>query len=189
MAVTNQPLNHRFGAVAQSLHWLIAAMIVTQFVLANIAEDLPLGVHKLAVLARHKSVGMTILMLAVIRLIWRATHPAPPMPAAMPGYERKLANLSHVLLYTLLFAMPITGLLMSSAKGYSVSWFNWFAWPNLIGRSDAAFNFFKDTHHLLAKILFFTALLHVAAALKHHFWDKDNVLKRMLPFTHTEKSS
>jgi cytochrome b561 len=186
--MTNVPVNRRYGPVAQTLHWVIAALIVTQFVLASIAEDLPLGMHKLAVLARHKSVGMTVLMLAVVRLFWRATHPAPPLPAAMPEYQRRLARLSHGALYLLLFAMPVTGFLMSSAKGYSVSWFNLFAWPNLIGKNAAAFEFLKETHHALAKILFFVAAVHIAAALKHHFWDKDDVLRRMLPFAGTGKS-
>ena len=173
----------RYGRVAQSLHWIIAALIVLQFVLASLADDLPLGMQKLAMLARHKSVGMTILMLAVARLVWRLGHPAPALPAGMTGLERWAARFTHWLFYALLFAMPLSGWLMSSAKNYTVSWFGLFSWPNLIAPSEAGFKALRQTHQVLAGVLFFTALLHIAAALKHHFWNKDDVLRRMLPFT------
>src|SRR5271156_3479022 len=99
----------RYSAVAQLLHWLIAALIVTQFTLAWLADDLPLGVHKLALLARHKSFGMTVLMLAVLRLLWRLFNPPPELPAGMSKIEMKLARATHIAFYVLLFAMPLTG--------------------------------------------------------------------------------
>jgi cytochrome b561 len=179
----------RYTAVAQLLHWVVAALIVTQFALAWTAEDLPLGMHKLALLARHKSFGMTVLMLAVLRLLWRFWHAPPPLPADMTPIERLLAKGTHVLFYVLLFAMPLTGWLMSSAKNYSVSWFGWFTWPNLISQNDDAFAFLKATHFYLSDALFAIAVLHILAALKHHFWNKDDVLRRMLPFTQSEKRS
>jgi len=148
-----------------------------------LADPLPLGVHKLALLARHKSVGMTILMLAVLRLLWRLWHPAPPLPTDMTRFERIAARGTHVAFYVLLFAMPLTGWTMSSAKNYSVSWFGLFTWPNLIGKSEAAFNVLRTTHDTLSDVLFAVAVLHILAALKHHFWDGDDVLVRMLPFT------
>jgi cytochrome b561 len=177
----------RYGAVAQAFHWLIAALIVTQFVLANMAEDLPIGAHKLALFARHKSFGMTVLMLAILRLLWRWKNPPPAMPDHMSPLERKLARATHIAFYVLLFAMPMTGWLMSSAKNYSVSWFGLFTWPNLIGKNEAAFDFLRSTHDTLSGVLFGIAVLHILAALKHHFWNKDNVLLRMLPFTKSEK--
>lgn len=177
----------RYSAVAQGFHWLIAALIVTQFVLAIIADDLPLGAHKLALLARHKSFGMTVLMLAVLRLLWRLKNPPPELPSGMAPLERKLARATHIAFYVLLFAMPMTGWLMSSAKNYSVSWFGVFTWPNLIGKNEAAFDLLRSTHHLLSDVLFAIAVLHILAALKHHFWHKDDVLLRMLPFTKSEK--
>jgi cytochrome b561 len=177
----SQSLPTRYGAVAQAFHWIIAALIVTQFVLANLAEDLPLGVHKLTLLARHKSVGMTILMLAILRLLWRLNHAPPRLPAGMSPLEQKLARATHVGFYVLLFAMPLTGWLMSSAKNYSVSWFGFFTWPNLIGKNDAAFDYLRTTHEILSDALFVIAVLHILAALKHHFWNKDDVLLRMLP--------
>jgi len=86
----------RYGVVAQAFHWVIAALVVTQFVLANLAEDLPIGVHKLALLARHKSFGMTVLMLAILRVLWRLKHPPPELPADMKPLERMLARSTHV---------------------------------------------------------------------------------------------
>src|SRR5579862_4847500 len=86
----------RYGAVAQTFHWVIAGLIVTQFVLARMAEPLPLGVHKLALLARHKSVGMTVLMLAIVRLAWRLGHRTPPLPESMKSWERLAAKGVHV---------------------------------------------------------------------------------------------
>ena len=178
----------RYGAVAQAFHWLIAALIVTQFVLAQMQEHLPLGIHKLALLARHKSVGMTVLMLAVLRLLWRLWNPPPELPSGMTPLERALARGTHWAFYVLLFAMPITGWMMSSAKNYSVSWFGLFTWPNLIGKNEAAFDFLRTTHDLLSDVLFVIAVLHILAALKHHFWNKDDVLLRMLPFIKTHRA-
>ncbi len=179
----NKNLPTRYGAVAQTFHWLIAALIVTQFVLANMAEDLPLGIHKLALLARHKSFGMTVLMLAVLRLLWRLNHPPPDLPTSMKPLERMLARATHIVFYVFLFAMPLSGWLMSSAKNYSVSWFGLFTWPNLIGKNEAAFDLLRSTHQILSGVLLAIAILHILAALKHHFWDRDDVLLRMLPFT------
>jgi cytochrome b561 len=178
----------RYTAVAQGLHWLIAGLIVTQFVLAIAADDLPLGAHKLALLARHKSFGMTVLMLAALRLLWRLNNSPPELPSGMTRLERMLARSTHVAFYVLLFAMPMTGWLMSSAKNYSVSWFGLFTWPNLIGKNETAFDLLRTTHHILSYILFAIAVLHILAALKHHFWNKDDVLLRMLPFTKVDKA-
>jgi cytochrome b561 len=184
----NQDSPTRYGAVAQGFHWLIAALVVTQFVLANLADDLPIGAHKLALLARHKSFGMTVLMLAILRLLWRLKNPPPQLPAGMAPWERHIARATHIAFYVLLFAMPLTGWLMSSAKNYSVSWFGLFTWPNLIGKNETAFDFLRATHDTLSYVLLVIAILHILAALKHHFWHKDDVLLRMLPFTKSPKA-
>jgi cytochrome b561 len=184
----NSPPLGRYTRVAQLLHWVIAALIVTQFALAWSAEDLPLGMHKLALLARHKSFGMTLLMLGVLRLVWRFMNPPPALPARMSPVERAAALATHGAFYFLLFAMPLSGWLMSSAKNYSVSWFGKFTWPNLIGPNEDAFSILKATHFYLSYALFTIAVLHILAALKHHFWNKDDVLLRMLPFTKVGRS-
>ena len=93
---------------------------------------------------------------------------------------------THVAFYVLLFAMPLTGWLMSSAKNYSVSWFGLFTWPNLIAKNETAFDLLRSTHHILSYVLFAIAVLHILAALKHHFWNKDDVLLRMLPLAESK---
>ena len=178
----NQEIRTRYGIVAQAFHWVIAALIVSQFVLANLADELPVGARKLDLLARHKSFGMTVLMLAILRLLWRLKNPPPALPPTMRPLERRAARSTHFAFYVLLFAMPLTGWMMSSAKNYSVSWFGLFTWPNLIGRNQSAFKVLLITHETLSKVLFAIAVLHILAALKHHFWDKDDVMLRMLPF-------
>jgi cytochrome b561 len=186
----NEPKTwRRYGAAAQALHWLIALLIVVQFVLARMAAHLPLGARKLALLAEHKSFGMTVLVLTVFRLAWRLKNRPPPLPADMHRVERLLARVTHLCFYVLLFAMPLSGWLMSSAKNYSVSWFGAFTWPNLIAPNEAAFKYFKALHHLLSDALFAIASLHILAAFKHHFWNKDDVLVRMLPEFGSENKS
>jgi cytochrome b561 len=173
----------RWGGASQLLHWLIVVLIITQVILANVAEDLPLGMKKLAMYARHKSVGITILGLAVIRLIWRWANPTPSLPTTLKPYERILAHLTHAALYLLLFAMPLTGWMMSSARGFPVSWFGLFQLPDLVPKNKELFVVMEDTHGTLAIALYVIVGLHVLAALKHHFMMKDDVLRRMLPFT------
>jgi cytochrome b561 len=174
--------NFRWGGVAQFLHWLIVALIIMQVFLALRAEELH-GMAKLAMLARHKSVGITILMLAVLRLVWRLVNPTPPLPLTLKPYERFLANVTHAVLYLLIFALPITGWIMSSARGFPVSWFNLFQLPDLVTKNRQLYEAMQDTHEALACTLGAVALLHLLAALKHHFVLKDTVLRRMLPFS------
>jgi len=183
MAVRNSIT--RWGSVAQLLHWLIVVLIAIQVTLALIADELPLGMKKLAMLARHKSVGITILALAVIRLLWRWANPTPPLPGTLKPYERVLANITHAGLYILLFAMPLSGWMMSSARGFPVSWFGWFQLPDLVPKNKALYDAMLETHDVLAIALGAIVFLHIAAAVKHHFVLKDNVLRRMLPFTKT----
>lgn len=173
----------RWGAIAQTFHWVIVVLIITQFVLINIEGNLPLGLQKLIWLARHKSVGITILGLAILRLVWRWLNPTPALPDTLKPYERVLAKVTHVGLYVLLFIMPLTGWMMSSARNFPVSWFNLVQLPDLVGPNRALYDTLHTTHAVLAWLLVGVATLHVLAALKHHFVLKDDTLRRMLPFT------
>jgi cytochrome b561 len=149
--------------------------------LAFMADDLPNGLRKLTLLARHKSVGITILALVLLRLLWRALNQNPELPGNLKPYERVLAHFSHITLYVLLFAMPLSGWMMSSARGFPVSWFGFIQLPDLVPKSKPLYDFFIATHETLAWLLAIVVTLHVAAALKHHFIHKDDVLRRMLP--------
>ncbi len=171
-----------FSNSAKFLHWSVAALIVTQYVLAKLAEraeHLDDTLNQLALLANHKSVGMTVLFLAIVRVGIRLTHKPPALPNAMPNWQKTASQISHLLLYGFLFALPVTGWLMSSAKAYSVSWFNLFAFPNLVEPAESLAQQLQTTHSYLADALVVVAVLHILAALKHHFLDKDDVLKRM----------
>src|SRR5215475_14803925 len=144
----------RWSAVAQLLNWAIVVLIIVQVTLASIADDLPLGMKKLAMLARHKSVGITILGLAVLRLLWRWMNPTPALPNTLKPYERVLATVTHAGLYIVLFAMPLSGWMMTSARGFPVSWFGFFQLPDFVPKNEALYNAMKDTHHVLAAVLY-----------------------------------
>lgn len=171
----------RYGFMAQSLHWIIATLLVIQVALGKIAEELPLGLEKLALLTRHKSVGITILALAVIRLAWRLID-RPPPPPPMPRWQFIASRTTHAAFYVLLFAMPLTGWLMSSAANFPVSWFGLAQLPDLVAPDPALKDLLEEVHETLAKILIALAILHVVAALKHQFIDRDGLLMRMLPW-------
>jgi cytochrome b561 len=170
----------RYGWVAQGLHWAILALLILQVTLAKIAHELPVGLERLAMMSRHKSVGITILALAVIRLAWRWID-RPPPPPTMPRWQAIGASLNHWALYALLFALPITGWLMSSAANRPVSWFGLAQLPDFVAPDDGLKEVFEEAHELLVNVLFVLVALHVAAALKHQFIDRDGLLLRMLP--------
>ncbi|MGH8250912.1 MAG: cytochrome b [Steroidobacteraceae bacterium] len=171
----------RYGFVAQALHWTIVGLLIVQVTLGKIADGMPLGLDKLATLARHKSFGITILALAAIRLAWRAFN-RPPPPPPMPRWQLFAAHANHAALYLLLFAIPLSGWLMSSATNYPVSWFGLVQLPDLVAPDEALEELFEGVHETLANALIVLALLHVAAALKHQFVDRDRLLYRMLPW-------
>lgn len=171
----------RWGAGAQFLHWLIVVLIIVQFVIAEIADGLPLGPDKVATLARHKSVGITILALALLRLLWRAVNPTPVLPTGTRPWEHAVARGTHAMLYLLLFAMPLSGWMMSSARNFPVSWFGLVQLPDLVRPSKPTFELMHETHEVLFAVLVAVVILHVLAALKHHFVLKNDVLRRMLP--------
>ncbi|MFT6406659.1 MAG: cytochrome b561 [Arenicella sp.] len=172
----------QYSKISKFLHWSIAGLIVAQYVLAKLAESAKHEdkiLEQLALLANHKSIGITILVLAVIRLIYRLSLPVPSLPSSMAKWQITASKLSHVLLYGFLFALPISGWLMSSAKAYSVSWFKLIVLPDLVAPSESLAELLHETHHYLGEALFVIALIHILAALKHHLVDKDDVLNRM----------
>lgn len=180
--MTLRNTSERYGWVSQLFHWIIVALIITQYVLAAMADGAPLF-QQLVTIARHKSFGMLILMLAVLRLLWRWTNPVPPPVAGTPAWQRTSAHASHFILYALLFLQPLTGWLMSSARGFSVSFFNLFTFPDFIAADPARYEQLHEIHEVLAATLLIVAAVHAAAALKHHFYDRDDVLRRMLPLS------
>ncbi len=177
-----------YTAVAKTLHWLIAVAIIAMLIIGWTMTSLPKGEEKFALFQWHKSIGITILLLSVLRLIWRLAHSAPPLPAAMPRWEKIAARASHALFYVLVIGMPLTGwaIVSSSPLNLPTMLYGLVPWPNLPVLPDLANK--KEIGHVLggvhgygAYILATLLALHVAAALKHHFMDRDDVLTRMMP--------
>ncbi len=171
----------RYGAVAQGFHWLIAALILTTVVIALYMTGLPLSPDKIKTYNLHKSIGVTILTLALLRLSWRLVSPPPPLPAAMAGWERAAATASHLALYALLFAQPVIGIFHSSAASFPVVVFGMVTLPSVTAPDKGLKETLALLHSWLGWAFIALICLHAAAALRHHFIEKDDILKRMLP--------
>jgi cytochrome b561 len=171
----------KYTLPARILHWLLAIGIVTAFTIAISLDDIPRGPEKLRYINYHKWVGITVLGLAALRLLWRLGHRPPAMLAQMQAWEKKVATVTHGLLYLLMFAVPLGGWLFSSAKGYPVVYLGLVQLPDLIGKTskDVAEQI-QQVHELGGWTVIILAGLHMLAGLKHHFLNKDDVLKRML---------
>lgn len=170
-----------YGIVAQAFHWLIALLVFTQIGLGIYVDDLPLSLARLQWLSRHKSLGLAILILVVFRLAWRGFNPPPPLPGFMPRAERRIARITHALLYVLLIAAPVAGWLHASAAGLGVNFFGWFALPDLVDKNAALSEFFHAAHATLVWTLATLLALHIGGALRHALWLRDGVFQRMLP--------
>ncbi len=172
----------RYTRTAVAIHWIAALLIIGNLAWGLYMVDLPLSPAKLKYYSWHKWTGVTIFTLAALRLLWRLRHRAPPLPASMPGWERTAAHVSHVLLYVLFFAGPLTGWLFSSAAGFQTVWFGVLPIPDLIGKNKELADVLQLVHRSIAYTLGGLIVLHAAAAVKHHVHDRDDVLQRMVPF-------
>ncbi len=176
---TNQTAH--YTATAKGLHWLMALGIFSLFALGLYMADLHLSPLKLKLYSWHKWGGVSIFMLALLRLLWRATHRPPALPAHMSTLEQWLAHAGHAFLYLLMFAIPLTGWLMSSAKGVQTVYFGLWPMPDLLSKDKALGDGLHEVHETLNWILALVVAGHALVALKHHLINHDNVLVRMLP--------
>jgi cytochrome b561 len=174
-------MSERYTAPAIALHWLVAALIVANLALGLYTVDLPLSPQKLRFFSFHKWIGVTIFMLAAARLLWRLFHAAPALPESMPAWERRASKVSHALLYFLFFAAPLTGWLFSSASGFQTVYLWLVPIPDLLSKDKALADALRLAHKSINYTMAAVIVVHAAAALKHHFIDKDDVLRRMLP--------
>ena len=170
----------RYTRTAIALHWLLAVAIVSSFVLGLYMTGLPLSPQRLRLYNWHKWAGMAILTLSAIRLLWRLTH-RPPEDVVMAPWQRHAAHATHTLLYLLFFAVPLVGWAYSSAAGFPVVVFGVLPLPDFVPADKALAEAIKPWHHRLAYMMAALVLAHVAAALKHHFVDRDTLLSRMWP--------
>lgn len=168
-----------WGSVAKILHWLIALGVLTAAVVAKVSEELSSSRDRYEWMVSHKSLGLTLLALMLIRVAWRMSNPSPDLPASMPRWQRLAARLTHWGLYLVLLWMPITGWLAHSASGLPLKWFNWFKVPGLVGKDKALKGLAENLHEWGFWLLIALFIVHVAAALKHHFIERDDTLRKM----------
>ena len=170
----------RYSGVAMAFHWVLAVAIVISFSVGFYMSDLPFSMSRVKLYNWHKWAGVTILLLSALRLLWRLSH-RPPVDLPMPAWQARAAHLTHGLLYVLFFAVPLVGWAYSSAAGFSIVWFGVIPLPDFVPKDKALSETLKLAHKLLAYGLAALVLAHLGAALKHHFIDRDGLLKRMLP--------
>ena len=171
----------RYTAMAIVLHWLMALLLVGLFCVGLYMSDLQLSPWKLKIYSWHKWAGVTAFILVLVRLAWRFTHHSPELPSATSRPMRFAAHASHILLYLLMMIIPISGWLMSSAKGFQTVYLGVLPIPDLLEKNKELGHLLQDVHQALNFLFIGLALGHLCAALKHHLIDKEDVLTRMLP--------
>lgn len=189
MALLNSPAT--YGAVAKLLHWLIALAIILMLAAGKYMTDLEIGQERFDLTQLHKSIGLTILGLTLLRILWRLLNRQPALPAHMGTLERMAAKFTHLVFYVLMLAIPLSGWALASASKYNIPtvYFGTVEVPHLpyistLPRDEKkdAEDIAEEAHELLANLMILLLALHIAAALKHHWWNRDDVLTRMLPF-------
>jgi cytochrome b561 len=172
----------RYTTTAILFHWLTALLIVGAFALGWIMTDIPgLTPTKLKYYSWHKWLGVTVFAVACLRALWRLSHTPPPLPASTPGWQKKASEAVHLLLYALIFAVPLSGYLYTLAAGVPVVYLGLFQLPAIIAPNPELKPLLKDVHYVVTMSMAGLVALHVLAALKHQFIDRDGLLKRMLP--------
>lgn len=172
----------RYTRTAIALHWLIALLIFAAFPVGLYMVDLPLSPQKLQLYSWHKWAGIAVLALTLVRLLWRATHRPPALPASMTRIEQIAAHGAHHLLYLLMIAVPLAGWLYSSARGFQTVWFGVVPLPDLVPKDAALAAVLKNAHQWMAWAMALIVVAHAGAAIKHHLLARDGILARMLPF-------
>ncbi len=168
-----------YGLVARILHWLMALLIIGLIIVGLIMEELPEGDLQSQIVSLHKATGGVVLILLIIRLAWKAFNPQPEIIAPSP-MQKRIAKIAHWTLYGLVALQAVSGVLMSQAKGYAVSIFGLFDLPTLVDENEGLAEIVYEIHHLSWIALSVVIAIHAAAAVKHHFIDKDRTLIRML---------
>jgi cytochrome b561 len=169
----------RYSRGAIAFHWAIAALVLFNLIVGLFHDAMP---RSWGLMPIHKSVGMAVLLLTLGRIGWRLAHKPPHLPQIMPAWEKATAKAVHFLLYALLLILPLTGWLLSSnpEKPRPIDWFGLFKIPVLPATPDIAHTA-HDAHELLGYLMAALVVIHILAALRHHFLLRDNVLVRMAP--------
>ncbi len=177
-----------WGLIARLLHWIVAFMIFGLLASGFIMTDLSFetqGPQKMEMYGIHKSIGATLLILMIVRLVWRFLNKPPRPEPNLKPWERHLSAIVHALLYVALFALPVSGWVMSASAGHPVSWFGLFTFPDLIGKNEGLHAIAEEIHETSPFFLAGLFVLHISGALKHWILDKDRTLQRMIRHTPT----
>ena len=170
-----------WGVVSKTLHWLVVALILAMAWLGLTMGDLPNGPDKIATYALHKSIGLTILALVLLRLGWRLYAGAPETVPGTPPWQERIASLTHWALYALLLAMPLSGWVLNSSSGFPLQWFGLFNLPAIVGKDHDLHELAEGIHELLFWALVALVVAHAAAAFYHHLSQRDATLACTLP--------
>src|SRR5712691_862643 len=170
-----------WGAPAKWFHWVMAALILAQITLGVMAASWRLSPTKIELFFWHKSTGALILVLVVLRLVWRLANPAPALPSGTPAWERAAARSIHLLLYVLMIALPVTGWIVNSASNIPFRIFWLVPLPAIVAPDKSTADLVALVHRGLAALLALVLVAHIGAALRHHFVKRNTVLIRMLP--------
>ena len=173
--------DRRWGSVAKFFHWSMALLILGNGIWGLLMADMKPSMNKINLFALHKSIGLTVLALYLLRVAWRMLDKRPP-DLPMPRWQRLAAHGTHALLYVIIIAMPLTGWWFNSLRGFALQYFKLFNLPALAGKNEALASTVVIVHQYLYWGLLAVLVAHVGGALKHHFSDRDDVLRRMLPF-------
>ncbi len=188
MSISSRPDTASYTVVARLLHWLMALALIGMVILGYTMKTLPLSPLKLQVYSWHKWIGITLLALVIIRLAWRLLNRPPALPASMSTLTRGLAHAGHAALYAVMVAIPLSGWLMSSAKGFQTVWFGVLPLPDLVAKNKPLGEALVQVHIILNYVLIALVALHILAALKHHFIDRDGLLRRITFVSTKEKA-
>lgn len=181
LSTTAEVSHAGYSGVARWLHWITALGIFTVIPIAWYINSLDKGAPSRGNwYMLHKSIGITILALTLIRLLTRAIHPPPPLPAGLPDLEKRLTQIWHFLLYFILLAMPLSGYLGNSTSGRSLVWFGWFTVPNLLSANRAFSHLAYQFHSLLAYLAYLLIAGHVLAAAYHAIIRRDGIVSRII---------
>jgi cytochrome b561 len=175
-------MDERYARTAILLHWLVALLLLGQFIFGWYLESIPRGIPARGYFVNlHKSTGLLIGLVILVRISWRLTHSPPPLPVSVPRWQRQAAVATHYLLYALMLVMPLSGYLASNFSKFGIVFFNVYKWAPWGVESKLLYAFFNQTHIVSSWLLLALVLLHVLAALKHLLVDRDTVFYRMLP--------
>jgi len=174
-------MNQHYSAVAKLFHWGMALLIAGLVAMGFVMTEMELSPEKLQYYSWHKWTGVSVFILVWLRLLWRVMHPPPAYPDSMSAWMQRFAHLGHAVLYCLLILIPLSGWLLSSAKGVQTVWFGILPLPDLVEKDKELGHLLHEVHESLNFVMLFLLAGHMGAAFKHHWIDRDDILKRMLP--------